>query len=278
MKKKARRKEKLFSYEKKIFAYGIITLLFFSFLIGFISFGGSDSGITGHALFGDAGTFSLEIWASDGDGGNLVFVRWIMFFIILMAVYWAISSMVDGKSFVKFLFSGAISYLAVNFILIDEIYSIMTTYSALGVTFMVIIPFIIVLLFTSKLISSGLLTVGKVFAQRAIWVGYTVFLIYYLWTSERSSTGLNWMIIIIGIISALITIFNKQFIKTVRDWARKVTDANARERMANTKMAAAESMQKDQLIKIANDEKKIQELEKKLNKDLRKYNTDTERL
>jgi hypothetical protein len=271
MKKKGKGRDKLFSYEKKALAIGAIILFVFVFLVGFVNFGGESPQITGYALF-DAGSFSLDFWSAEGDGGNLVFVRYIMFFIILMAVYWAISSIVEGNAFVKTLFSGAISYLSVNFILIDEIYSIMTTYSALGVTFMVIIPFIIVLGFTTKLISSGILTLGKAFTQRAIWAGYTIFLIYYIYTSDRSSTGLNWMIIIIGIISALITIFNKPFMKKVREWMKNVADANAKTRMAETKMVAAETRHRDELNKILNDQKELAKVSEKMRDDLEEYN------
>jgi hypothetical protein len=274
MVKKKRKRPKFHLYERKTFAIGILILLAFTFLVGF-GFKTDPSSITGHLLFGDLGDFSFNIWSDDGDGGNLIFVRYIMFFIVLIAIYWAIDSFVQGKNFVKILFSGAISYLAINFIIIDEIYSIMTTYSALGVTFMVIIPFIIIILFTTKLVNSGLLSVGKIFTERAIWATYGIFLIYYLVTSERSNTALNWIILGIMLVSVGIAIFNTRFVRLVRKLGRDVRDANAKARMHEAKVAEAESAHKTELSKISEDLKSQRQLNEQLRKDLDKYNTET---
>ena len=151
----------------------------------------------------------------------------------------------------------------------------MTTYSALGVTFMVIIPFIVVLLFTTKLVSKGILSVQKIFVERTIWAAYGIFLVYYLVTSERSNTVLNWLILTITVVSVLIAIFNKRFVALVRKTLRDVEDANAKAKIHRAKIAAAESSHKEELSKITNDLKEQEKLNKKLRKDLDDYNTDT---
>jgi hypothetical protein len=187
---------------------------------------------------------------------------------VLMLVYWATDNLIEGKGFFKLLFAGAISYLAVNFIVIADIYSIMTTYSALGVTFTLIIPFIIVLLFTTKLVSSGLLTVGKVFTERVVWATYSIFVVYYLVTSEKSSTLMNWIILGIMIVSISIAIFNSRFIKFVRRVASKVREANQKTKMTEAKMAAAESTHREELNKVINNLQKEGNLRKQLEKDI----------
>ena len=282
MKKKKAKKRKLYSYEKKSIVLGIMALFVVTFLFGVFSFSTDSSGaitkntlITGHALFGSSGGHSLnsiKFWNPDIGSGGLV--RWIMFFIVLMFIYWAIDTVIENKSFIKIALSGAIAYLAVNFIVINEIYSIMTTYSALGVTFTVIAPFIVILLFTTRLVSTGVLKVPKIFTERVIWFSYSIFLIYYLWTSDKSSTALNWIILLIVLVSVLITIFNSKFIKYVRKMKRSVDQANQDARLAESKLSVRESKHNKEMLDYEQKLQKQKDLSRDLRNDIDKINKD----
>lgn len=250
MEKRGRRR--ISSYEMRKLSLGIGLFLTISLLFGAFSFSTSSDGIiTGNALFpdfsdedfsfgGEGGFF--DIWDSEKNPTDTSLIKWLMFFMVIMLIYWAVDGIVEGKGFLKFLFAGVVSYLSVNFIVIEEIYSIMTTYSALGVTFTVIIPFIIVLLFTTRLVSDKRLNLPKVFTQRVVWAAYTIFLVYYLWTSEQSSTAMNWLIIFIFITAAIISIFNKSFINYVRTWNRKINRMNTQSEIAELRESTAEGI------------------------------------
>ena len=151
----------------------------------------------------------------------------------------------------------------------------MAAYSALGLTFTLIIPFIIVLVFTSKLIATTYLSAQKVLVQRIIWAVYTIFVFYYLMTSERSSELLNWIIAAILFLSILITIFNKPFIKFVRKVHDDVKKANANARMQEERLKAIETNQTALLQRIAADKKQAARTQEKLMKDVdRLYGSD----
>jgi len=108
-----------------VFLFGIF------FLIILLNF--SSAQVTGNALFPDNWKgFNF----SNLDGINIF--KLIMFFIVWGIIYWVINPILNGKIIGKFLFSGAVAYLAVSLIAKEEISSIMSTYSALLWIFIVI--------------------------------------------------------------------------------------------------------------------------------------------
>ena len=278
---KKRDGRKMFSFEKKSLFWGVLIIILLAILFAVFSFSTSSTEgvtkVTGNALFNDGfdGLGSFKFFNSDGISEQVV--KFIMLFIVLMAVYWAIDFLIEGKTIGKLIFSGAIAYLSVNFIVIDEIYSIMTTYSALGVTFTVIVPFIIILLFTSRLVSEDLLKVSSILVEKIIWFAYFTFLVYYLLSNRgvfgQSNTFMNWLILLLAIISLLIVVFNKKFIRWMRELLEVTRRLNAQTRMHNATTAEAESRHKGELRKIVEDLKAQERLNQKLRDDMNRLSS-----
>jgi hypothetical protein len=160
-----------------------------------------------------------------------------------------------------FIFSLGISYVAIAFILPEQIISILSVYSALGATFTIFIPFIAVILVTSKLVSSGIITVQKVLVQRVIWGAYALLVIYYLWTTGnlfgtgntvigglKAASGLSWMIVIIFLVSLFFFIRNDPYVRLIRGYKSKVERANAQAEREERALAA-EQAEHDKTLK-----------------------------
>ena len=109
----------------------------------------------------------------------------------------------------------------------------MTAYSAAGLTLSVIIPFIVLLFFSSMLLSNekiSSMTIGKVIVEVALWLLFVGFMIYkliagYPGVSLSSGTAIV-MLAVLGI-SLLILLFNKNFRKWVRSIGLEIRSAKA---------------------------------------------------
>jgi hypothetical protein len=251
--KKKSKKNLSFDANKKLII-GLFAFFAFSFLIAFINFNG---GITGKTVF--------DIFTIGESGADTpLLVKYIFFLSLTGIIFWGISSIVQGNDFLKFLFSGGISYVSIAFILPSEIMSIVSAYSALGVTFMVFLPFVVVLLVTSKLVTSNAITVQKVLVQRIIWGAYAVLTAYYLLTTGgilnsifgigfsqqavQGSAPLSWIILAILVVSGFFFIFNDFYVKRVRVLMRKVKRANAQAER-DSRSLASEQAEHDKTIK-----------------------------
>ena len=146
------------------------------------------------------------------------------FFILLTFFIISILSMAEmpKNSFLRVLFAIPISYLSIFLIKPEEILSALVLYSALGMTFIVIIPLVILVLFTSQILK-GKLSHGKILIQLMTWYFYLAFLIYFLaraFTDTQNEYS-PWVmgIIILGMIFGIIIIaLNKNF----RIWIRNL--------------------------------------------------------
>ena len=130
----------------------------------------------------------------------------------------------------------------------------------MGVTFTIFLPFIAVLLVTSKLVTS-VLTVQKILVQRVIWGAYSLLVVYYLWTTGNlwgtnetvigglaAAQGLSWMILIIFAVSAFFFIKNDPYVRLIRKYKGKVERANA-EAERQERALASEQAEHDKNLK-----------------------------
>jgi hypothetical protein len=283
-----KRKSNISMREKRHFIVGAFIFFAFLLMLGFTS---QVNFITGNAIETVTTSERTEVTYSNSDsilkadpfnfwgedGVETGIVRYLMFVLVFMVVFWTVAGFFndgeDGKTpaianLGYLVFSGIVGYLSVNFILTAEIYSVMSAYSALGLTFTLIMPFIIVFVFTSKLVSTRYISPQKIIVQRVIWATYTLFVLYYLLTSEGSSEALNWIIIGILIISILVTIFNKKFVKYVRKLHDDVKKANANARMKEERLTASETKHTALLQRVVADKKQVEETQKRLRRDV----------
>ncbi|MEA3414511.1 MAG: hypothetical protein U9Q99_03245 [Nanoarchaeota archaeon] len=275
MPKKSNKKKKSEKINKKQLFLGIGLFVIFSLAIIFLNFSPEDQGITGNFIWTE--DYSDSGFSGDNmfSGSNITIVRYMLFIIVFMMVYWAIDFLMKGKGFAKFIFSTMVSYLAINFIVGKEILSIITAYSALGATFIIIIPFIIVLLFTTRLLlHKDKLTISGVIIQRVIWGTYSIFLIYYLITSLKNGASgfINAIIGAIVIVSSLIAIFTEKiFVKPLLKMAIRVKKAESERATAEQKLIEAEALHKHQMAKATEKLRDSNEIADKTERDMRRH-------
>lgn len=113
-----------------------------------------------------------------GEGGieeNIGIVGWIFFLLILAFMYSAFTFFKFPKNpLLRVFICLAITVLAVGMISQEELIAALTSYGALGITFIMVIP-IIVLAFFSLMVSVQAAPMGLL-AQRLIWIIYGAYL------------------------------------------------------------------------------------------------------
>lgn len=138
------------------------------------------------------------------ENADPVVVKWIMFFSFALLI-WGFLSMILGKrkGGILKLLSLPIAFAMVYLLKPEEIFAGLIGYSALGMTILVVVPFVAII-FSSIFILRGRLNAPKIITQLMIWYFYAAFMIYFLvrafFSIEIYSLGI---LVIIGI--ALLT-------------------------------------------------------------------------
>jgi len=289
------------SHKKRLhteFALLIGLVLLFSLFVGFADFNGNSS-VTGNIITGQVtaqggacdgffncikGAFSYtpsDSYVRQGSETiSPLFAKYILFFMITMIIFWIIGSLVSAEdakkrfwtNFGKLLFSLAVATLSIGFITFDQIYSIMTTYSALGLTLSVLVPFVLIMTLASKLAGAKILTTSKLMIQRSLWGLYSVFLIYFLinlFTNEvdpfKGNTFLNIILLILALISLFFTIWNHSFVKMVRKYKKMADDANSKAEVAEQQRDAVMNLSQARFKKYREAEKERKVSKKAMN-------------
>jgi len=218
MKKKGGKKKG----SNQLVAIAIVAFFVFAFLLGFVSV---DSGtiITGEIVEG-AGSFEAGAFFQKWVDGSLdPTVMKYMFFIILTLLIWSILSSASWPEnrAVRWLIAIPISFVAIAFLTPAELYAALTTYGALALTLITVLPLAIMFLFSSQLLQ-GRLSVGKVMMQLILWYFYLAFLIYLLisaiFRKGMSFSGPVLIIILGGMIASFVIFFNRKY----RRWVRRI--------------------------------------------------------
>jgi hypothetical protein len=102
------------------------------------------------------------------------FVRFL-FFILVFLIVIAITGFIplfngDDKRWIKILFSLVVTILAVMFIPTDLILPMLNPYTAMGVAFISIIPFALMVVFTEKILTN-------VFVRQVVWMFFAITLL-----------------------------------------------------------------------------------------------------
>jgi hypothetical protein len=102
-------------------------------------------------------------------------VGWLFFLLILIFIYSGLDffKFPDSKMF-QIIISAVVAFIVMGLITPEEIKTALTSYSALGITFVVIIP-VIILAFFSLMVSVKAHSMGLL-AQRIMWVIYSLYL------------------------------------------------------------------------------------------------------
>jgi len=81
----------------------------------------------------------------------------------------------SGKKFIRFVLALAIGFLSMAYLTPSDVYTALAAYSALGVVFSAVVPFLILAFFSMEVAKSG--GAGRILSK-GIWIAFGVFLIY----------------------------------------------------------------------------------------------------
>jgi uncharacterized membrane protein YjgN (DUF898 family) len=153
----------------KIIAFSLLGLLAFSLIAAFVS---------ANAFTDLFGTNAKEIFSSWSSGQLNLNVAKILFFILVAMVIYSLATKLPGiknlKEGVQIAFALIGSFLATAYLTPSEVYVMLSSWSAMGITFGIIIPFIIMTYFTYDLLSDieagGKQKLGNLILSYLIWV------------------------------------------------------------------------------------------------------------
>ncbi len=235
MAKKSGKKNKEVGFSDKVPIGIIIGVLVLALLLLSIQIP-SSAEVTGSAV---SSNFISKMFGDWGQGDLDVSVAKYLMFGVLILLIFSIFNMtnIPPKPGIQWILSILVSFLAVAYITPEEIFTILTAYSALGMTLSIFVPFAVMLLFSAALLSTvkttkggggikyvpGKASVGQIVIVKFLWLLFSGFLLYKLISGFGSpdvelSTGMVIVLLASFIASILIAIFNKNF----REWIRKI--------------------------------------------------------
>ncbi len=235
MSKKKGEKGKQVSFSKNI-PTGVIVGIFVLALLLLSIQVPSSAEVTGSAV---SSSFISEMFGDWSQGDLDVSVAKYFMFGILILLIFSIFNMtnIPSQQGVQWILSILVSFLAIAYITPEEIFTILSTYSALGMTLSIFVPFAVMLLFSAALLSPikntkkgeevklvpGKANVGQVVLVKFLWLLFTGFLLYKIVSGFASpdvdlSVGMSIVLGAVFIISLFLTIFNKKF----RNWIRGI--------------------------------------------------------
>lgn len=232
-KKKGVRKKKISKKkfdDKRLLAIVIATFIVFAFALNFVHVG--EMGVTGYATEGFISNMFAD-WSTGNMDVNIAkYLLWIMVTLLIFSVL--NYAKFPGNTGLQWLLAIPIGFLSVAYITPAEIFTTLTAYSALGLTLAVIMPFVILLFFSSMLLSNekiSKMSVGKIMFEVMLWLFFVGFLIYKLIAGYgegiKMSSGMMIVMFIVMGLSGMILVFNKNFRKWVRGLGLELRSAKA---------------------------------------------------
>ena len=219
-----------FFNDKKTLAITIVAFLVFAFALNFVNIG-----ITGEATAVDSVIGDLFTnWESGQLDANIA--KYIFFFLISAVITGILYYTLISNMGFALIISLPIGFLSTAYLAPEEIFAVLTTYSALGLTISAVIPFVIVVLASAFLVSGEKmkqLTVARTLVQIIIWITFVLFLGYKLivgYATLERATGVIIILWAIFGISCGILLFNKAFRKYLRTLGEEMREARAKAR------------------------------------------------
>ncbi len=232
-KKVSKTKSKVFFDDKKLLAVSIGLFLILAVALAFVNVP-QNSSSTGKVvkgidisedndIIGKIGTFLTNF--INPEKVDPVVLKWVIFFTFTLLIWAVLSSFTKTKkSALLKLLSLPVAFAMVYFLKPEEIFAGLIGYSALGMTVIVVGPFLAIVFFSAKLLQ-GRLTAIKIISQLMVWYFYLAFLIYFLVRAFfATETYSLWIILIIAIgiiISLFIIIKNKGWRKLIAKFERE---------------------------------------------------------
>ncbi len=242
----SKKRKKFLSRSKFSVLAVIATFLFFTFLLGTVYIGQP----TGNVITGNAikTNYIFDLFTQWGAGQLDVNIAKYLFFFMLMGIIWGALYFADfppSKAF-QALIAIPAAFLATAYITPAEVFTILQSYTAMGITLTFLLPFIIMVLVSGMLVVKtriSKMNVASIVLEVFLWFFFIVILIYKMFEgfiTKQISFGLNLvMIIMMGVIvlSALILLFNGKF----RAWLWKINLQLLRVKGASERVIAEEA-------------------------------------
>lgn len=166
--------------EMKILGIVLISVMFLSLIAGIVA----------------AGVFDpvKDMFVKWEEGDLSVNIAKYLFLILITVVIYSVLATVNfpKQSALRWLIAIPVSFLATAYITPKEVFSMLSSYQALGLTIGIFLPFVIIFFFTVKVIEEG--KSSGIFLQLIIWYVFAAFLIYRLiigWITKEASMGAN---------------------------------------------------------------------------------------
>lgn len=214
--------------DKRLLAVTIIVFFIFAFLVGFVNVG--DVSVTGEVIEGAGEVSGVGEFFQKWMDGSLdpVVMKYLFFALLIMFIFSILSSASwPDHAALRWLIAIPVAFISVAFLTPAQLYAALTTYGALALTLITVLPLAIMFFFSSQLLGKGKITVGKIMLQLILWYFYLAFLIYMLLSAIfRKGMPFSGPILIIiagGMISFLVILFNKRYRKWVRKLGREIT-------------------------------------------------------
>lgn len=217
---------------------------------------------TGNVITGNADAFATGTSSTLGAGTSFIsdlFTQWsagqldvniakYLFWLMLTGLIWGALSFAKfpPNGFFQALIAIPVGFLATAYITPTEVFTILTSYTALGITLTFILPFIILLFVSAMLLSNEKIrqmSIPKIMMEVFLWIFYMVVLGYKLiagLVSGELQLGLTLPIMImmaVFLISLLIVVFNSKF----RNWMWKIGNDIRRAQAEAARVEASEA-------------------------------------
>jgi hypothetical protein len=262
---------KKFVDKKTLFVIGAALFVVFAFLLTFVANNpqlSNSSSMTEAAITGAAvgSTNFISDFFTPWTSGNFdaTIAKYLFWITIMLLIFSALKfanfpsfTKADGTSgggFLQFLLALIVSFLATAFITPEEVFVMLVSYSALGLTLGSLLPFIVIIFFSAMLVSNeriNQMSVAKMMLEVVIWFMWVGFLIYRfikLWVEQGTLTvlwqGGGIVMLVVFFLSLIILIFNKKFRGWIQNLGTELIKAKERAISAG-KQAEAESRRRE---------------------------------
>jgi len=186
------KKYKMNLHEKELMAVTILAVFVFAFLLAVTNTSQQNTSVTGHAaddtefiekLTGKKDSVIGDLF-TQWEQGNLDanITKYLFFFMVAGLVFGALSfAKFPKQTTFQVLIALPIAFLATAYITPDEVFTILQSYTALGITLTFLLPFIILIFVSAMLLSNEkikAMSLPKVILELFLWIMFGVVLIF----------------------------------------------------------------------------------------------------
>lgn len=214
---------------RKFLGIFLVSVLFLSVIIGAIGFVGAAD--IKEKLGIIAGTFSDFFSKTGWEGGQLsTSVAKVIFFVIISLLIYLIiySTLGEKHNNLIAIISFLIGFLTTAYITPQEVFSLLNSYTALGLTLITLVPLIILGFITYFAAVKG--TPFDII-QYFGWILFAVYSLYRLVSGwSEGNAAVNWILLATAIISAGVVLFNKTIRRIItKNYLNSIKDSAERE-------------------------------------------------